>query len=587
MRKTHLFLVGLLITFTVNATNETPRPEYPRPQFERSEWVNLNGSWTYEFDFTNSGTSRHLEQAKEFEKTITVPFCPESQLSGVKHTDFIDHMWYQRSISIPSGWNEKRILLNFGAVDYHATIFIDGQFASNHYGGSSSFSVDITNLVKPGQTHNLVIFVNDDSRSGLQTIGKQSPQSYSFGCFYTRVTGIWQTVWMEAVSPSGLKSAVTTPDIDQQQLIITPEFYQADNDKVLEIIVNDGKTKVAQYTTKCTNGSSIVLPIKKMKLWTPETPNLYDITYCVKNSKGEIIDQVQSYVGMRKVHTANGRFYLNNKPYFQRLVMNQGYYPEGIWTAPTDEALKNDIQLSKDAGFNGARLHQKVFEERFHYWADKLGFITWAEFPNWGMDFKNELAPRNFLSEWSEVIVRDRNHPSIIVWTPFNLPLENFMYEAFPRIASDTYKLTKAIDPTRPVNTIAGETHFQTDIWCIRNYESDHTRFNQNLQSGTKAAGSNLPYILGEFGGTYWEDSKAKNNSWGYGGMLTNEEGFYEQLKNFINAIELNKDVAGFCYTQLMDIEQEKNGIYYYDRRPKLDMQRIKSIFEQIPSRTE
>ena len=589
MRKTQLVLVGLLLSFTVNATNDIPRPEYPRPQFERAEWINLNGTWTYEFDLSNSGKNRQLTTAKQLSNTITVPFCPESKLSGVNHTDFIEQMWYQRSISIPENWKNKKIMLNFGAVDYHAEIYIDGNYLGNHDGGSSSFSLDITPAVEPGNTHSLVVFVADKTRSGLQAVGKQSTQYNSYGCFYTRVTGIWQTVWLEAGSPYGLRSARTNPDIDQQQLIVTPEFYRSSNDETLEITLYDNSRQVSRKVVKCNNSSSVVLPVKDMKLWSPENPYLYDITYRIKNANGEVIDEVKSYVGMRKVHTSNGQIYLNNEPYFQRLVLNQGYYPDGIWTAPTDEALKNDILLSKEAGFNGARLHQKVFEERFHYWADKLGFITWGESANWGMDYKEEEeAARYFLTEWSEILMRDYNHPSIIAWVPFNQPLENpytLISGKMPRLIIDTYRLTKAIDPTRLVNGIAGDTHFLTDIWGIRNYESDTARFARYLKPNEKQAFYNhQPFFIGEFGGMLWTGAHKDKTSWGYGKTITSEEGFYERLEGFMDAIANAKEVTGFCYTQLTDIEQEKNGIYYYDRRPKLDMKRIKTIFEKIPS---
>lgn len=588
MRKTHLVLVGLLLSFTLNATNDIPRPEYPRPQFERAEWINLNGTWTYEFDFSNSGKNRQLTTVKQLGKTITVPFCPESKLSGVNHTDFIEQMWYQRSISIPESWKDKKILLNFGAVDYHAEIYIDGNYLGNHDGGSSSFSLDITPAVKPGNTHSLVVLVVDKTRSGLQAVGKQSTQFNSYGCFYTRVTGIWQTVWMEAVSPYGLRSARTNPDIDQQQLIITPEFYRPSNNQTLEITLYDKSRQIGCKVVKCNNGSSVVLPVKNMKLWSPESPYLYDIIYRIKNAKGEVIDEVKSYVGMRKVHTSDGQIYLNNEPYYQRLILNQGYYPDGIWTAPTDEALKNDILLSKEAGFNGARLHQKVFEERFHYWADKLGFITWGESANWGMDHKEEEAARYFLTEWSEILMRDCNHPSIIAWVPFNQPLEN-PYELIagnmPRLIIDSYRLTKSIDPTRLVNGIAGDIHFLTDIWGVRNYESNAKDFARYLKPNEKQAFYNhQPFFIGEFGGMLWTGNNKDKTAWGYGKTITSEEVFYERLEGFIDAIANSKEITGFCYTQLTDIEQEKNGIYYYDRRPKLDMKRIKSIFGKIPS---
>ena len=305
MKKAHLILAGLLLSFTLNAANDIPRPEYPRPQFERSEWINLNGEWTYEFDFSNSGKSRRLTIAKQFSNTITVPFCPESKLSGVNYTDFINQMWYQRPISIPSDWEGKKIILHFGAVDYYAEVFIDGHYVGSHYGGSSSFSMDVTPAVKAGQKHNLVVYVTDDARSGLQTIGKQSTRISPYGCFYSRVTGIWQTVWMEAVSHYGLKSAVTTPDIDEEQLIITPEFYQASNDRTLQITLYDNQKKVVQKTVKCNNGTPVILPIKNMKLWSPEDPHLYDIVYSIKSPTGETVDEVKSYIGMRKVHTVN------------------------------------------------------------------------------------------------------------------------------------------------------------------------------------------------------------------------------------------------------------------------------------------
>ena len=334
MNKLWIAALLLLMNPCGGFSNNTPRPEYPRPQFERTEWINLNGTWTFQFDFGNSGKDRQLQQSERFAQNITVPFCPESKLSGVEHTDFINQMWYQKRISVPANWDGKKIFLNFGAVDYLAEIFIDGQFIGRHFGGSSSFSIDLTRFVKPGQNHNLIVFVKDDQRSGLQTIGKQCNNFQSGGCSYTRVTGIWQTVWLEAVAPAGLKTAVIRPDIDQKQLIIEPEFYNESNG-TLEVTLMDGQKAVGKKTVTCANSATIVLPVKNMKLWTPETPNLYDIIYRVKDVQGNLIDEVKSYAGMRKVHTANGLFYLNNEPYYQRLVLDQGYYPEGIWTAPS------------------------------------------------------------------------------------------------------------------------------------------------------------------------------------------------------------------------------------------------------------
>lgn len=574
---------------------ELPRPEYPRPQFEREAWMNLNGTWSFDFDFGESGKDRNYQNSQDLGKQILVPYCPESKLSGVQHVDFINCMWYQRKISIPSDWNNKKIFLNFGAVDYMAEIYIDGNIIQRHYGGSSSFSIDVTRFVKAGQEHNLVIQVKDDLRSGLQTGGKQCTGYYSGGCSYTRVTGIWQTVWMEAVAENGLKSTVVRSDIDQKQLIITPEFYK-ESDYTLEVVLKDGNKTIAKKSVLCTNNSVIVLPVKNMKLWSPESPFLYDIVYQVKDHDGNVIDEVKSYAGMRKVHIADGKFYLNNEPYFQRLVLDQGYYPDGIWTAPSDEALKNDIILGKNAGFNGARLHQKVFEERYYYWADKLGYITWGESASWVMDVNNELAARNYLSEWSEIVTRDRNHPSLVTWTPLNETWGS-RDGVYTRFVRDIYNITKAIDPTRPVNDASGDDHVVTDIWSVHNYEQDGTKLYEQLkfEEGKEpyrnsrdkkylAVYEGQPYMVDEFGGIGWMAPEDRKDSWGYGGLPQTEEEFYARLEGQIKALKDSEHVTGFCYTQLTDVEQEKNGIYYYDRSPKLDMNRIKAIFELIPS---
>ena len=404
-----------------------PRPEYPRPQFERAGWVNLNGEWTCSFDFGGSGMEREFYKSKGFDKKITVPFCPESKLSGIGYTDFINHFWYQRPITIPQEWNGKNILLNFGAVYYKSEVYIDGVLASRHFGGTSSFAVDITSLVKSGQTHSLVVYVESDVRGAKQAAGKQNLQYASYGCNYTRTTGIWQTVWMEAVHPEGLQSVQLLTDIDQQQLVVRPRFYKEAGGK-LQVTLKDNGKVVASRTVSASSLSSVVLPVKKMKTWSPESPFLYDLEYKVLDKNGNIIDEVNGYAGMRKVHIEGNKIYLNNKPYYQRLVLDQGFYPDGIWTAPSDEALKRDIELSMEAGCNGARLHQKVFEERFYYWADKMGYLTWGEASSWGMDCNDTETARNFITEWSEIVQRDRNHPSVFMWSIGNEVLEQWQH---------------------------------------------------------------------------------------------------------------------------------------------------------------
>ena len=593
-----------------------PRAEYPRPQFERNAWINLNGEWTYSFDFGGSGLEREWFKSTGFDQKIIVPFCPESKLSGVEYKDFINHMWYHRTISIPQDWANKQVLLNFGAVYYKSEIYIDGVFAARHFGGTSSFQVDITPYVKAGQTHNLVVYVESDVRSTHQPSGKQNLQFASYGCNYTRTTGIWQTVWMEAVHPEGLQSVQMIPDIDQQQLIIRPRFYKELGGK-LEVTLKDNGKVVSKETVAANSLSTVILPVKKMKTWSPENPFLYDVELRVIDKAGNVVDEVKSYAGMRKVHIEGKKIYLNNQPYYQRLVLDQRFYPDGIWTAPSDEALKKDIQLSMEAGFNGARLHQKVFEERFYYWADKLGYLTWGEASSWGMDCNDIETARNFITEWTEIVERDRNHPSILIWTPTN---EEFWPDRvqYPRLMQDLYKLTKAIDPTRPFHGTSGGSHIATDIWTVHNYEQDPAKLKEllyndgklmeapkwEIQLMPKNIGYNglkytdqytfpqykhdMPYLIDEFGGIKWNPSQqmesAQNTSWGYGEPPHSLEEFYARLEGLVNTVlSLSDHVWGYCYTQLTDVEQEQNGIYYYDRSPKFDMKRIHAIFSKNP----
>ena len=591
-----------------------PRAEYPRPQFERADWVNLNGEWTCSFDGT--GLEREFYKSNGFDKKINVPFCPESKLSGIAYTDFIEHFWYQRNITIPQNWYGKNIMLNFGAVYYKSEVYIDGILVNRHFGGTSSFSVDITSFVKPGQNHSLVVYVESDLRSGKQPAGKQNLQFKSYSCNYTRTTGIWQTVWMEAIHPEGLHSTQVVTDIDQKQIIIRPRFYKELGGK-LQVTLKDNGKIVANQTVSASSLSTIILPVKKMKTWSPEDPFLYDLEYKVIDKTGHVIDEVSSYTGMRKVHIEGNKVYLNNQPYYQRLVLDQGFYPDGIWTAPSDEALKKDIELSMAAGFNGARLHQKVFEERFHYWADKLGYITWGEASSWGMDCNDVEVARNFISEWTEILERDRNHPSILIWTPTN---EEFWpdREQYPRFMTDLYNITKLIDPTRPFHGASGGVHVKTDIWTHHNYEQDPAKLkaqlfnegkvqktpNRTIQLTQLNIGFNglkytnqyvfpeykndMPYILDEFGGIKWNPNQqiegTRQDSWGYGKPPHSLDEFYSRLEGQVKAVvSLSEQIWGYCYTQLTDVEQEQNGIYYYDRTPKFDMERIRSIFQIVP----
>ncbi|MEE2834125.1 MAG: sugar-binding domain-containing protein [Candidatus Latescibacterota bacterium] len=571
-----------------------PRPEHPRPQFTRPQWLNLNGAWTFTFDPGKSGVARGLSTSQGFERQITVPFCPESVLSGVGHTDFIEAMWYHRTIDIPSDWRDRRILLHFGGVDYESELYVDGVSAGLHFGGSASFEVDISAHVSVGASHDIVLRIFDQTRNANQPGGKQCPDFASRGCHYTRTTGIWQTVWLEAVDVHGLRDVHIVADLDGARFIVAPRFHAQ------QYGLRWRATLVGQepVTAAAADGATLVIPVRDPRPWRPDDPHLYEMTFEVLDSDGHSLDQVSSYAGLRKVHVEGSRIFLNNEPLYQRLVLDQGFYPDGIWTAPSDAALKGDIELSMRAGFNGARLHQKVFEERFHHWADRLGYLTWGESSSWGCGPHSDQGARNFLSEWREIVERDRNHPSIIAWTPWN---ETWGLgddpRAHHRTHADSYDICKSVDPTRPVNDASGGIHVKTDLWTEHTYEQDAAKLKQLLTPSADGCPwlrdpnrifsySGQPYLLDEFGGTKWvaEDPRGDDaGGWGYGeGPRTLEE-FYLRLEALVKTVLDLDHCCGYCYTQLTDVEQECNGIFLYNRSEKFDMDRIHAIFSRSP----
>lgn len=578
-----------------------PRPEYPRPQFVRTDWINLNGLWSFDFDFGKSGYARGLQFSCGFDREIVVPFCPESILSGIAYTDFMESIWYHRLLTIPQHWSGKQVLLHFGAVDFETDIYLDGKHIFTHYGGSSSFSVNLTQHLNFQSEQNLIVHVKDELRKARQTAGKQSLDYYSAGCFYTRVTGIWQTVWMEALMPGALSRCTLLSDIDSKNLHVRSEIYDPQKGSRLKLIAFDGDKKIAEVMTSALHGSTATIHFDEdLRLWSPESPYLYDLSLEILSENGEVLDSVSSYAGMRKIETNGNKFYLNNEPLYLRFVLDQGYYEDGIWTAPTDAALQEDIRLGQQAGFNGARLHQKVFEPRYHYWADTMGYLTWAESPSWGVNMKSDAAARNFLSEWQKIVVRDRNHPSIIAWTPLNETWDLTDSRRHSRLHIEAYELTKDLDPTRAVNGASGGCQVVTDIYAVHNYEQDPEKLFQMLHQqddgsvyatlGDKEVEyTGQPYVVDEFGGIKWvpaTDIAFASDSWGYGHPPQNIEEFYRRLLGQVDALLSLEHVAGYCYTQLTDVEQEQNGIYNYDRTLKFDMEQIRRIFYRMPAST-
>ncbi|MXX13734.1 MAG: beta-glucuronidase [Gemmatimonadetes bacterium] len=578
-----------------------PRPEHPRPQFQRNTWLNLNGTYNFAIDSGKSGEAKGWPQnPAELDCAITVPFCPESSLSGIQNTDFMPSVWYHRTLDIPDEWTDKRVLLHFGAVDYHCKAWVNGRLIGQHYGGSSSFTFDITDALTSGANH-LVVCANDDTRSGDQPSGKQCPDLYSRGCHYTRITGIWQTVWLEAVPESRIETVRIVPDLDSSRFVLTPTFKNAHRGHSFRAVLLNGKEEVAVSTMPATSGAAMSLRIKNPQPWSPDNPHLYDLRFELRDND-TTIDTANSYAGLRKFHIEGHKFYLNNTPLFLRLVLDQGFYPDGIWTAPSDEMLKGDIEKSLAVGFNGARLHQKVFEERFHYWADKLGYLTWGEYCDWGMNFGSPQSIHNQQREWREIVQRDLNHPSILAWTPYNETRRGATnhFEAHRRAVQETYDLTRVLDPSRPCHDTSGYVHVCTDIYTVHDYEQDPVKFQATYAAVSPDDWENTPirfpelnvpyqgqpYVVDEYGGTWWdpnavetEQDADRKSSWGYGKRPTDIEEVYHRIEK-LTAILLNHpNIAGYCYTQLTDIEQEQNGIYTYDRREKFDAKRLKKYF--------
>ena len=576
----------------------TPRPEHPRPQQMREQWLSLNGTWTYAFGdgqnrFESAVAERPVERGP-FASEITIPFAPEARLSGVGDTDFHEQIHYHRTVMVPEAWSDRRVFLHFGAVDFHTDVYVEGEYIGSHSGGSTPFSFDITHCVKPGTTAAITVSVQDYIHRADQASGKQSKRYASHGCLYTRTTGIWQTVWMEAIHPGGLAAVQIDTDAETQRITVRPSAVAGGGNREIELTVYPAvhpapdDQPVARVRQHFSDGTPLTVEIRDAKLWFPGDPNLYGLVITVYED-GEQIDRVESYAGIRSVSVHDGKIWINGKSVFQRLVLDQGFYADGIWTAPSDEALRRDIELSMAAGFNGARLHQKVFEDRFHYWADRLGYITWSEWPSWGLDANSYAANRAFMTEIADTVAFLRNHPSIIAWTPFN---ESWFLEnrrAYYINHTDAYRLCRTIDPSRPVNGSSGGIHFQTDIYTVHSYASTGEGIREKIgppDAPNRPVARHAPpydgqpFVVDEFGGVHWGD-----HGWGYGEGPTTEAELFARVGELVETLNSHPLVSGWCYTQLTDVEQEQNGVYTYNREEKFPTARWAEHFSRVPAR--
>ena len=566
-----------------------PRPEYPKPQFERENWLNLNGVWQFEIDNGRSGIDRGLAEADaKLSDQILVPFCPESKLSGIENTDFMYGVWYKRTVTLTEQQCAQRVVLHFGAVDYTANVFVNGKKVGTHKGGYISFAMDITEFVTPGENV-ITVFAEDDTRCGNIPKGKQAHHYHSSGCDYTRTTGIWQTVWIEFTPKSYIKSFKFYPDYKKGEVTVFVELCGKGD--FTANITYEGKPMASFCETDTQGRLQFTLSLEEIHLWEIGKGRLYDVAFTF----GE--DAVKSYFGLRNVELRGQKFLLNGKSVFQRTVLDQGFYPDGIYTAPSDEDLKNDILLSLACGFNGARPHEKIFEERYFYHADKLGYITWGEYPDWGLNYNKAENIHNIMPEWLEEIERDFNHPSIVGWCPRNEVWNTWWGEPHRPSLALLYDVTKAVDPTRPCIDVSGGFHVKTDIYDVHEYCQNggglHYRYD-GIKDGVMTEHpwheNQIPYtggpvFLSEYGGIAWfakcdEDNDPKK-AWGYGNGPKTEEEFIARFTELTEALMENPGLMGLCYTQLTDVEQEQNGLYTYDRIPKFDPEIFKKVLSK------
>ena len=620
-------LAGLLDA-PLSAATDVPKPEHPRPQCHRATWLNLNGQWEFEIDAGDSGRERRLLE-RPLEGSILVPFAPESKASGVEHTDFMEAVWYRREVEVPAEWSEGPggqplvPILHFGAVDHDTTVWVNGVEVARHRGGFTPFQANLGGIVSPGETATIVVRARD-SRWEPQARGKQATWHDSTHCQYTRTTGIWQTVWLEGVPAHAIRAVRTTPSLADHSFDITLPLTHNTKGTRVEVTVGtaDGTplvTASARADLDLAPRVRVTVPDEHVRVWAAGDPELYRLTARLLDSDGGLIDEVHSYAGLRSTALEGTEFRINGERVFQRLVLDQGYWAETLMTAPSDDAMLTDIQIALAAGFNGARLHQKVFEERMLFWADLFGYLVWGEFGDWGVSGRgglgyNQEPTASFISQWIEALERDFSHPSIVGWCPLN-ETHQVLHDRITVLDDVThgmYNATKLADPSRPVLDTSGYSHRVrgADIYDSHSYEQDPEAFAREqapLAEGKPQVNrrelapnempfangdfsipyAGQPFFVSEYGGIWWNEEEARAaeftgqdqaESWGYGNRVRSEEELYERFEALTNVLLNNPLMFGYCYTQLTDVFQEKNGVVDFERGMKLDLARLRAV---------
>ena len=579
------------------------RTEYPRPQFRRPSWVNLNGTWHFSFDDENIGEKERWYQNPNFTTHIQVPFTYETKASGIGDELFHPYVWYHRTFEIPNKEIGKRVILRFQASDYLTKVWINGAYVGEHVGGNAAFSFDITHAIVDDQKNSLVVKV-EDSQSCHQPRGKQRWIDENFGCWYVQTTGIWQTVWLEFLPDEHIEHVKITPNIDTNCVAFDFRFNGAHNKHLrVETIISFNGKLVKQFSFSPDRAQmyfeiNILSEIHEWKVmhWSPERPHLYDVTFRLFKDEA-LQDEVNAYFGMRKISIKDGQVLLNNKPIYQKLLLDQGYWPDTMLTPPSDEAMLADIENTLAMGFNGVRKHQKIEDERFLYWCDKKGLLVWSEMAS-SYEFSDD-AIENFTNEWLEIISQLYNHPSIVTWVPFNESwgIPNILTDAKQQAFTESiYYLTKSLDPMRPVIVNDGWEHTISDIITLHDYEEYKEAFLDRYSNKDKILTNEIPHnnhkyvfaegyqykgqpiIISEYGGIAFNDDEG----WGYGNQVESEEEFLNRYRSVTDAIKSLPYITGYCYTQITDVQQEINGLLKADRTPKISLEKIRRVNDSI-----
>ena len=581
---------------------------YPRPQLRRKHWLSLNGPWRFTYD--DELRFRIPTEVSDWQFQIQVPFAPESRRSEVHDTAFHRACWYERDFALrraplnPEGIPSERTLLHFGAVDYHARVWVNGEFVTEHEGGHTPFSADITYALREGDLQRITVRVFDDPFDLEKPRGKQDWRLEPHAIWYPRTTGIWQTVWIERVAPAHIASLRWTPNLERWEIALHALMGGSIADDLrLSLTLRVGANVLAsdeygvvhqEVHRRVALSDPGVDDYRNELLWSPERPTLIEADLRLMRN-GSVVDEVSSYTALRSISTQREKILLNGRSYALRLVLDQGYWPDTLMTAPSDDALRRDVKLTKDMGFNGVRKHQKIEDPRYLYWADVLGLLVWEEMPS-AYRFTNRAINR-MLREWTEVIARDRSHPCIIVWVPFNeswgVPDLNLVAAARDAVAA-LYHLTRTLDPTRLVIGNDGWESSATDIIGIHDYDSDPAHFRarygpevkpQELVDRRWAAGRILtldgfphrgqPICLTEFGGfARLENGAFLSGEWGY--TIAHDAADLEQrITSLIEVVRTTAMFSGFCYTQFADTFQESNGLLTADRNAKIPIDKI------------